>query len=329
MRSYLSSAQNIAVFRALQLGDILCSIPALRALRNAKPNANITFIGMEHTKDLIGRFAKYIDDFIVFPGYLGLPEQPYDEEKFGDFCAAVAAKKFDLMLQMQGNGNIVNPMLRSLKIGQLVGFCRFAHEEDECLLTYPETPHEILRHLHLMRHLGIEDGDTELEFEIAEHDEKDFEKLRFPYRDGAYLVIHPGSRGDWRQWPPLYFAAIADHCINHGFSVVLTGTPSEKKITDQVASMMQNRCINLCGRTNLGTMAVLLRKSHGLISNCTGVSHLAAALKKPSVVISMDGEPHRWAPLNQELHHTIDWCTTPDYRLVLSAVDKLINNKLS
>lgn len=324
MKMCLNKAEKIAIFRALQLGDILCSIPAIRALRLAKPHASITFIGLAHTESLIKRFSHYIDDFIAFPGYPGLPEQPYDGEKFNQFVQEIASRKFDIILQMQGNGSIVNNMLASLSAGNIAGFCMRPHEQNEQMLLYPDKIHEIQRHLTLMRHLGISNSDTRLEFPITEHDRIDFMQLNLPLQTDNYMVVHPGSRGEWRQWPAFYFANIADHCVEKGYAVVLTGTKAEKEITEQVASLMQHPCINLCGKTSLGVVAILIERCKALVCNCTGVSHLAAALGKKSVVISMDGEPDRWAPLDRLQHHTLDWTKNPDYHLVFRAVKRLL-----
>ena len=92
-------------------------------------------------------------------------------------------------------------------------------------------------------------------------------------------------------------------------------------IVEGVASHMRSSPHIAAGKTNLGAMAALLGRSAGLISNCTGVSHVASALKVRSVIISMDGEPERWAPLNKNLHTTIDWIKMPDFDIVMKAVD--------
>src|SRR5205807_2979062 len=113
-----------------------------------------------------------------------------------------------------------------------------------------------------------------------------------------YVCIHAGSRGVWRQWPVEYFAALADYCHDQELQVVLTGTKDELSIVERLASLMKHEPVIAAGKTSLGAVAVLIRDAFALISNCTGVSHIAAALKTKSVVISMDGEPGRWAPLN-------------------------------
>ena len=74
--------QKIAVLRALQLGDLLCAIPAIRALRHAYPHTEITLLGLPWAKSLVERFPNYFNRFILFPGYPGLPEQTYDAQAF-------------------------------------------------------------------------------------------------------------------------------------------------------------------------------------------------------------------------------------------------------
>src|SRR6476661_9714275 len=114
--------KKIGVFRALQLGDLLCSVPAIRALRTAYPDAEIVLISMPWAKSLVERMPQYFDRFIHFPGYPGLPEQEVSPAKVLEFLGEMQNEQFDLLLQMQGNGTIVNPMLELFGAKQLAGF---------------------------------------------------------------------------------------------------------------------------------------------------------------------------------------------------------------
>jgi ADP-heptose:LPS heptosyltransferase len=90
---------------------MLCAIPAIKALRFAYPDAQITLIGLPWAKSLTERFSHYFDEFIQFPGYPGLPEQKLDPKAFTTFLSEVQSRKFDLAIQMQGNGSVINPMV--------------------------------------------------------------------------------------------------------------------------------------------------------------------------------------------------------------------------
>src|SRR5688572_17120941 len=94
--------RELVVFRALQLGDMLCTVPALRALRAALPQARITLIGLPWAHQFAQRFSAYIDDFIAFPGHAELPEQPVRETEADTFYRNVRGRNFDLALQLHG-----------------------------------------------------------------------------------------------------------------------------------------------------------------------------------------------------------------------------------
>jgi ADP-heptose:LPS heptosyltransferase len=319
--------KKIAIFRALQLGDLLCAIPAIRALRHAYPQAHITLLSMPWARSLIDRFPQYFNAFIHFPGYPGLPEQAADPKAFSAFLSIAQEEAFDLVLQMQGNGTLVNPMVELLDGKYTAGFCT---PNDYCpnttlFLEYPNGIHETERHIRLMQHLGIPTQGNELEFPLTQKDEQDFERLGLPLPPQQYICLHPGSRGSWRQWPVEYFAKLADYAASKGFTIVITGTNDELDIVQSVVQQMNTEAVVVAGKTSLGAVAVLIKNAFALISNCTGVSHIAAALRTPSIVISMDGEPERWAPLNTQLHLTIDWTKTPLFALAMEALKCLIS----
>jgi ADP-heptose:LPS heptosyltransferase len=322
-----SKINKIAIFRALQLGDMLCTIPAIKALRFAYPDAEITLIGLPWAKSLTERFNMYFDRFIHFPGYPGLPEQKLDPEAFTTFLAEVQSREFDLAIQMQGNGSVINPMVELFGAKYTAGYSKDGHyaPDNGLFMPYPDYGHEIDRHLALMDFLDIPQQGTELEYPLTTEDYDALDKLNLGIEPQKYVCIHPGSRGEWRQWPVQYFAALADYCIEQGYKAVLTGTKDEAEIIDAVISHMRYEPMNTAGKTSMGAIGVLIQNAAMLISNCTGVSHIASAFKTPSIVISMDGEPQRWGPLDKRVHRTINWLQSPDFHLVFRETVELVS----
>ena len=161
-------------------------------------------------------------------------------------------------------------------------------------MEYPDYGSEITRHTRLMGFLGIPSQGDNLEFPLTKADDEAYNSLNLDVQPESYVCIHPGSRGRWRQWPTENFAKIADFCTGLGFKIVVTGTEAERSITEDVILQMKSEVLDLTGKTNLGAIAILIRNAYAIISNCTGVSHIAGAFETPSIVISMDGEPERW-----------------------------------
>ncbi|TSD63340.1 glycosyltransferase family 9 protein [Inquilinus sp. KBS0705] len=322
-----SEIKKIAIFRSLQLGDMLCAIPAIRALRHAYPDAEIILIGLPWAKSFTERFANYFNGFVQFAGYPGLPEQPFNPEAFTTFLSAVQKEKFDLAIQMQGNGSIINPMIELLGAKYVAGYTFEGHyaPDNDLFMPYPDYGHEIDRHLLLMGFLGIEAQGVELEYPLTTADYDSLEQLKLDIEPKKYICIHPGSRGGWRQWPVQYFASLSDYCIEQGFKAVLTGTNDEATIINDVIKHMRYTPINAAGKTSMGAIGALIQNAAMLISNCTGVSHIASAFKTPSIVISMDGEPQRWGPLDKRVHRTINWLQSPDFHSVFRETVELVS----
>lgn len=322
--------KTIAILRALQLGDLLCAIPAFRTLREYYPDAKISLIGLANSLSLCQRFENYIDELLIFPGYYGLPEQDYDAERANVFIQKMINKKFDLILQMQGNGTHVNSLCASLNPKYLAGFFPPGeHIKSRLFIPYPNFGHEKDRHLLLLKNLGMTSKNKEMEFPLTSSDNSHFQSLNLKLTPKTYVCLHPGSRNRLRQWPIEYFSSIGDFVTKLGYQVVVTGTEQEKIITEKVCAKMHSPSINLAGRTTIGSLAILLKDSAGLVSNCTGVSHIAAAIKTPSVIISMDGEPERWGPTNHAIHYTHDWLKDKKYVVVKNAVKRMLINQLA
>ncbi len=324
-RGNSSPIERIAVLRALPgLGDMLCLVPALRALRAARPGAHIALIGLPSMRWFAARFAAYVDDLIPFPGWPGLVEQPVEPRRSAAFLAAMQDSGFDLALQMHGSGGITNPLVMLLGARRAAGFYepgQYCPDPDAFLPVPAHTP-EPLHHLRLLERLGIPGRGAELEFPItaAERDEAGEAMAVHGLRPGEFVCVHPGSSTPARRWPLERFAAVADALAERGYRIVLTGSNDESPVTHAVADAMHRPVVDLGGQTSVGGLAALFEAARLQIANDTGVSHLAAAVRLPSVLISFS-DPARWAPIDRWRHRPL---TDPTPAAVLHQADDLL-----
>jgi len=303
--------QRVAVVRALRgLGDLLCAVPAFRALRFALPNAKIMLVGLPEVQGLVERFHRYFDGLIEFPGYPGLPERALAVRQLPEFLHDVHQQQFDLALQMHGSGTISNPFTVLLGAKLTAGFFLPSEycPDPERFLPYPTNEPEVRRHLRLMEFLGIPLQGEALEFPLQEADWRSLHVLEATrdLQPGSYACVHSGAYDPARRWPVEQFAKVADALAERGLPVVLTGSTAELPLTEAVVDSMQAPVLNLAGQTSLGALTALLSKARLLVCNDTGVSHLAAALGIPSVVIMLTADTCRWAPLNRQRHRVVD-----------------------
>ena len=305
--------ERIAVFRALQLGDMLCSVPALRALRAHMPHSRITLVGLPWAQSFVERFHAYVDDLLPFPGYPGYPEQEGTIPAFLDFLSAAREKRFDLAIQLHGSGELTNRIVRLLEAKKTAGFVKESLRGDDMVaVRWPDTANEIHRYTALMEAIGVPLQGDHLELPLDWTDWELYEDVVTRHRlpEGHFVVIHPGARLLSRRWPIERFAAVGHALARDGWQLVVTGSPAESRITYDLMSRLPKGTHDLTGQTSLGSMAALISKSALLVCNDTGVSHIAAAMKAPSVVVASGSDVKRWRPLDAE-HHPVMWHDVP------------------
>jgi ADP-heptose:LPS heptosyltransferase len=317
------SEVRIAVLRALVLGDLLCAVPALRSFRRAFPSAEITLVGLPWATAFVERFGAYLDGFLELPGYPGLPEREPEIGAVPGFLQEAQAREFDLVVQLHGNGEVTNPLALLLGGGRTAGFYpdRGWCPDAEAFTVYPDRGPEPMRLLRLPEFLGLPVDGPQLEFPVSDEDRAELGEAAGEL--GEYAVVHAGARLPARRWSAAGFAAVGDALAERGLRVVLSGTEAEALITEEVAGAMHSPALDLAGRTSLGALGALVEKARLLVTNDTGVSHIAAALRVPSVVVFTASDPRRWAPLDGALHRSV---TAPVIRpeLVLAEVERLL-----
>jgi ADP-heptose:LPS heptosyltransferase len=295
----------VAVLRALKLGDMLCAVPALRALRHALPAAEIVLVGLPWAAGFAARFAHLVDGFCPFPGWPGLPEREPDVRGIPPFLSAMQAGRFDLAVQLHGSGPFVNPVVALFGATHAAGFYLpgdYCPDPDR-FLPWPDHGLEVRRLLALTEFLGAPAVGEHLEFPLQPADHAALNEIFDVGR--PFAAVHPGASVPERRWPPERFAAAADALADRGLGVVLTGTASERDLTAAVARAMRAPAVDLAGKTALGATAALIAAARVLVCNDTGVSHVAAAVRTPSVVVSTGDNPARWAPIDAQRHRVL------------------------
>lgn len=309
MRTASPSPRRIAVFRALKLGEMLCSVPALRALRAGFPGARIELIGLPWARTFAKRFRHLLDDFVEFPGDAGLPDRVVEASRIPSFLGDLQSRSYDLVVQMHGNGRVTNGVVTQFGARELAGFHPANQPEPAggTFVPWPEGGSEIERLLRLTDRLDCRRRGTHLELPLRDSDRQRYRTIPGVDRlaPGNYVCLHPGSGACAHRWPEERFSVVARELVLAGLPVVLTGTEPEAGLTRSIARAAGPGCIDLAGRTGLGTLGVLLNHAALLVCNDTGVSHIAAALRTPSVVLAPEANVERWAPLDRDHHHVL------------------------
>jgi ADP-heptose:LPS heptosyltransferase len=304
-----SPIRKIAVFRALYLGDFICATPALRALRDRFPQAEITLIGLPWTEELLHRLA-LVDRLELFPGFPGLPEAPFDAARTDQFLDRMRAERFDLVLQLHGDGSISNDFVAALEGRHSLGYSHAGTKNKRLSHTLPwrADDHEVHRWLRLVRVLGA-DADDRIDFPVTLQDRDEATRLLAPgRRQGGPLVgLHCGAKLPSRRWPIDRFAQLARTLTDEaGAAIVLTGSAAERPLTAELRSRLDRPALDLTGKTDLGALGAVIAQLDLVVTNDTGVSHVAAATGTRSVVLFGPSDPAVWAPLDSRRHRVID-----------------------
>jgi ADP-heptose:LPS heptosyltransferase len=307
------------------LGDLICSVPALHAIRTAEPSAHVTFIGLPSGQWLRERFPHYIDEWMCCTTCPGLPESEEDALAHRRFLRAARAARFDLAIQLHGDGRVTNGFTAALGATRWGGLRRQGVDPGGGLLAElrPER-HEIDRCGDALGAVGIEFRGTGPEFPVTPDDVAELSALLRPWPP-TLAVVHPGASQPDRRWSPASFAAVVDHLSTKVGAVVLTGTHAEAGLAASVAARATVAPRDLSGRTPIGVLAALVAAARVVVCNDTGVAHLAGAVGTPSVTVFAESDRPRWAVRGSD-HRGIGgagggW---PDVAPVVDAIDELL-----
>ncbi len=132
--------------------------------------------------------------------------------------------------------------------------------------------------------------------------------------DQKRIVLCPGAEfGPAKQWPVAHYAAVASAMIDAGWQVLILGSKADQEtgqaITSVVKTHSSSQLFNLCGQTQLNEAIDILATADQVISNDSGLMHIAAALQKPLIALYGATSPEFTPPLSDNakiLQETVD-----------------------
>jgi heptosyltransferase-2 len=114
-------------------------------------------------------------------------------------------------------------------------------------------------------------------------------------------IFCPGAEyGPAKRWPVAYFAETAQRLHQQGYAVWLIGSAKDREVAETIVALGNSATRNLCGSTDLNDAIALLSCAQLVISNDSGLMHLAAALDRPMLALFGSSSPQFTPPLSSE-----------------------------
>jgi lipopolysaccharide heptosyltransferase II len=287
-------ARRILCVRLDNLGDVLMTTPALRALAETVPGRHVTLLASPAGAEA-ARHVGEIDDTIVYEAPWMKPERAASVADDRAMIETLASRRFDAAVIFTVYSQ--NP-LPSAFLCHLAGIpLRLAHcrENPYHLLTtwIPETEpegrlrHEVRRQLDLVEAVGARTRDSRLAFRVTPEERQ---SMLAKLRQGGvnpetpWIVLHPGASASSRRYPAERFAAAASELSRStGTPIVVTGSGDEAPLVERICAAAGPRTRGFAGAFTLGELAAAIEGACVLISNNTGPVHISAAVGTPVV----------------------------------------------
>ncbi len=115
------------------------------------------------------------------------------------------------------------------------------------------------------------------------------------------LALCPGAEyGQAKRWPAVHFAEVANQKISEGWQVWLFGSEKDKAVAAEINLKTENQCHDFSGLTTMAEVIDLMSLAKAVVSNDSGLMHVAAALDKKLVAIYGSSDPKFTPPLNEK-----------------------------
>ena len=302
-----SHPQRICVYRNGFIGDTICALPAINAIRTAYPGAHLTLL----TSPAEGKFpgatdllagVRLIDDIQIY-----LKSEVTGFRKRLAFLRSMRVRHFEMWIDLPQD--LAGPFnqLRNMLIAKLAGaqwaygwgFVSTLKLWVQAQSEFLAFPSEVERLLGIVRSAGIS-SDQKVLFPpgLVSYDRKAVEELfGRPVELSRLVAIAPGAKKKLSLWPVERFVVVGRYLVSRGFTVVVLGGSADRSICRTVAEGIGSDTINLSGRTSLRESCEVLSRCLMLICNDSGVQHLSSAVGTPCIsIFSFHDMPGKWHP---------------------------------
>ena len=303
------------IIRLSAIGDVLRTLPAVKALKENFPFSHITWLVEEPSMNLL-ESQPGIDEVILFPrkrwtrGIKSIGGIRGTLKEMGNFVTSLRQRKFDMVLDFHG---IFKSGLLSYLSGaqKRIGFDRQSSKEGNFLFSNVKVslPSKQLsrfeRNFTLLKGLGLEVKGFHhaLRVPAEDHDyiESFFEKIPFSPKE-RLIAIHPGTspKTAYKRWMPEQYSLLADRLIHDlGISVIFTWGPGELQWVEGIRTGMKEVSILAPRTETLTQLGEIFRRCSLYIGSDTGPMHIASFVDVPVVAIYGPTDPVVNEPLGR------------------------------
>ena len=299
--------RNILVIDFGQLGDVVMSLPALRAIRERFPRARITVMVGRPGAEIIG-MSGYADSTLEVDR-IALRDgfKPLSVWKIIQVVKDVRRRQFDFVIDLHSfsETNLLGffsgapKRLFSRRPGRSLDFLANFSPKPPVDKNDPDQ-HLIDRYLDLLVPLGIKDTPRVPRLMIRIEDDRAVDAMlrKSKAEMGAPLVgLFPGAGHPGRCWPLEQFAQLADFLIrNDGVRPIIFVGPEERHLVQRMRALFPASCVIL-DKLSIPQLAAAQARLAVFVSNDTGPVHIAAAVGTPIVVLIDLPRPHAYVPM--------------------------------
>jgi ADP-heptose:LPS heptosyltransferase len=284
------SAPRVVILRALGLGDLCTGVPALRAVAAAFPDHQRLLAAPAWQAPIARQCG--VDRVVATTGLQPLPHE---------------LASADVTVDLHGRGPQSIRLLARLRPDRMIAFRHTSVPQSWAGPEWRHDEHEIDRWCRLLAHFDVP----------ADRHDLHLAPIGLPPAGvDDRVIVHPGAAALGRRWPPSRFAAVIAGLLAAGEGVVLTGSEAERALCRQIreesGAADSAGVLDLSGRTDLEQLCATVAAAKAVLSNDTGIAHLAVAYGVPTVTLFGPTSPAMWGPPDDPRHRVIWHGTTGD-----------------